>query len=309
MRCAGLDFGNLELVRVLDENERFKYIALLVKMKSDQCPEAVDTVILADKTSFDTSGSANDMFFSSLNGCEVTMQSIDSNDIYHRIIIQYGKAPFCKLTVIHPATGKHIAKYTRQERMLVRETPAVYQSIVEPYINANPASRLQWVQNILEERSEMDSLIYADRDPQSGFYLLPDSKWDRRNISGMYLLAISKDPAIRSLRDLDGNKHLDLLKGIRRAVHEQVPIRYSGITGAQLRCFIHYQPTYYHFHVHVVHVDMVDGIGALVGQAHLLDDVIDNLGNFGADFYQRKTLTYQLGRNHELFDRLCNLPS
>jgi m7GpppX diphosphatase len=120
----------------------------------------------------------------------------------------------------------------------------------------------------------------------------------------MYLLAIAKNSAIRSLRDLDGNKHLDLLKGIRRAVFEQVPLRYPGISGAQLRCFIHYQPTYYHFHVHVVHVDMVDGIGALVGQAHLLDDVIDNLSNFGADFYQRKTLTYQLGRNHELFEIL-----
>jgi m7GpppX diphosphatase len=83
-------------------------------------------------------------------------------------------------------------------------------------------------------------------------------------------------------------------------VNEIVPQRYPGISKGRLRCFIHYQPTYYHFHVHVVHVDMIEGVGALVGQAHLLDDVIDNLRTFGSNFYQRKTLTYQLGRNHEL---------
>lgn len=305
MHCAGLDFSNLQLVRLLDGNERFKYAALLVKMSSEQCPEPVDTVILAEKTSFDSGSAVGDMLFGSAPASEsgVSLSLIDHNDIYYRAMAKFGDTPFCKLTVIHPATAKHIAKYTRQERLLVQETPALYQSVVEPYISANPASRLQWVQNILEERSEMDSLVYADRDPATGFYLLPDSKWDRRNLAGIYLLAIAKNPAIRSLRDLEGSKHLELLKGIRRAVFEEVPRCYPGVTGAQLRCFIHYQPTYYHFHVHVVHVDMIDGIGALVGQAHLLDEVIDNL-QLVPDFYRRKTLTYQLGRNHELFTSL-----
>jgi len=184
---------------------------------------------------------------------------------------------------------------------MVKEPPEIYEAIVLPYIQKNPASRLQWVQNILEEKCEMESLIYADRDPLTGFYLLPDSKWDRRTLTGIYLLAICKDPEIRSLRDLDGHKHMPLLEGIKKGVEEVVPIKFPGIQANQLRCFIHYQPTYYHFHVHIVHVDMVDGAGALVGQAHLLDDVIDNLKMFGPDYYARKTLHYQLGGNHELY--------
>ena len=46
-----------------------------------------------------------------------------------------------------------------------------------------------------------------------------------------------------------------------------------GIGEEKLRIFIHYQPTYYHFHVHFVHTSHV-GMGIAAGQAHLLDDVI-----------------------------------
>lgn len=299
-----LEFASAKLVKVLDANERLKYTALHVLMKSQNAQEPVDTVILAEKTSFPSLENLEAIFGTGQQSSS-TLKLIESNDIYYRYLIgSIDGVSHTKLTIIHPATPKHIAKYTKQSRLLVKETPELYKTVVEPYISANPASRLQWVQNILEERSEMDSLVAADRDPVSGFYLLPDSKWDRRTLSGLYLLAICKDPSIRSIRDIDGTKHLNLLQGIQKAVNEIVPEKYPGVSGSQLRCFIHYQPTYYHFHVHVVHVDMVDGIGALVGQAILLDDVIDNLQTFGPDFYQRKTMTYTLGCNHDLYPSL-----
>lgn len=268
---------------------------------SDFC----DAVVLAEKTSFPDSPtsiqSLHDILgLSTKQGPTDAFKLIEANDVYYRYIVEIGGVPTVKLTVIHPASPKHIAKYTKQERILVTETPELYTKVVLPYIESHPASRLQWVQNILEEKSEMEALVAVDRDPVNGFYLLPDSKWDRRNLSGLYLLAICNSKAIRSLRDLDGTLHLPLLEGIKRAVHEEVPQKYPGIAGNKLRCFIHYQPTYYHFHVHVVHLDMIDSIGALVGQAHLLDDVIDNLKTFGPDFYKRKSLTYQLGINHDL---------
>lgn len=300
--ASSLDFQSAQFIRILDQNERFKYIAILVKMKSDTHTDPVDTVILAEKTSFATDFHVTFQNLFALNSsiCCASVKAIERNDIYYRLVIESGSFAHTKLTVMHPATPKHIAKYTQQERFLVNETPELYQTVVLPYILANPASRIQWIQNILEERSEMDSIIHVDRDPQTGFYLLPDSKWDGRNLTGIYLLAICKDSSIKSIRDINGDMHLPLLEGIKRAVNEVVPQRYPSISGDRLRCFIHYQPTYYHFHVHVVHVDMIEGVGALVGQAHLLDDVIDNLKTFGSDFYQKKTLTYQLGRNHEL---------
>lgn len=48
--------------------------------------------------------------------------------------------------------------------------------------------------------------------------------------------------------------------------------RYN-VPADQLRLFVHYPPSYYHFHVHVTHVAW-EGAGALVGKAHLLDDII-----------------------------------
>lgn len=301
---GGLHLETAQLVRVLDDNERTKYVALLAAMTSDKCPEPADTVVLAEKTSFDSPFNLTSLFAKPSSSDSSSIEEIESNDIYYRFLLKSSGQATVKLQVIHPATPKHIAKYTKQCRHFVAESPEAYRRLVEPYIAGNPAARLQWVQNILDGTSEAESRIHYDPDPQAGFFLLYDSKWDRRNLAGLYLLAIAKDPAIRSLRDLTAAQ-LPLLKGIREAACTAVPRQFPGMAASQLRCFIHYQPTYYHFHVHIVHADM-DGVGALVGQAHLLDDVIDNIETFGSDYYQKKTLHYTLGSQHPLYLAFTN---
>ena len=42
----------------------------------------------------------------------------------------------------------------------------------------------------------------------------------------------------------------------------------------QIRAYIHYHPSYYHLHVHFMHVSVDAGAGMAAGKAHLLDDVI-----------------------------------
>ena len=54
-----------------------------------------------------------------------------------------------------------------------------------------------------------------------------------------------------------------------QAIEEQF-----GVHEDQLRIFVHYQPSYYHFHVHFCHVTLAASPGMAVGKAHLLDDVI-----------------------------------
>ena len=71
-----------------------------------------------------------------------------------------------------------------------------------------------------------------------------------------------------------------------------------------IRAYFHYVPSYYHLHVHFTHVNY-DAPGAVVGRAHLLNDVIDNLTLIG-DFYQRRTLTCVLRENEDLYDIYCN---
>ena len=47
--------------------------------------------------------------------------------------------------------------------------------------------------------------------------LLPDTKWDRKDASALYTLAILKDPALKSVRDLRG-AHVPMLKQLRAGV-------------------------------------------------------------------------------------------
>ena len=50
-----------------------------------------------------------------------------------------------------------------------------------------------------------------------------------------------------------------------------------GLTADQLRVFIHYQPSYYHLHVHFMHIRRDAGAGMAVGKAHLLSDIIGEI--------------------------------
>lgn len=70
-----------------------------------------------------------------------------------------------------------------------------------------------------------------------------------------------------------------------------------------VRFVVHYQPSYYHFHVHVIHVG-VEGLGGtVIGQCHLLEDVIENL-EIDGEYYKKKNMTYALSNFHPLFDAL-----
>ncbi|KAJ3790355.1 scavenger mRNA decapping enzyme [Lentinula aff. detonsa] len=201
-----------------------------------------------------------------------------------------------KINVICPATDVHVRKYTKQEIILVQETPELYRRIVEPYIASFPPERTRWVTEILAGRAEQGKVLYSS----SAYIILPDMKWDLHTISSLYLVAIARDHTLRSLRDLRGDEHLDLLKSIRQEAYRIVGDKW-GIGRGGLRMWIHYQPSYYHFHVHIVNVNYeLPGMGMAVGQAHLLEDVIALLA-FNSNVYEVMTLTYGLGQQHGLY--------
>lgn len=139
---------------------------------------------------------------------------------------------------------------------------------------------------------------HADSDEQ----ILPDLKWDRRTLSSLYLISIVQDRSLRSLRSLRAS-HVPLLRKIQQAAAQVAHERFGLGSSAEeargkLRCFVHHQPSYYHLHVHVLSVDYTSHQGAIVGQAHLLDDIIDLLQT-GLRFEER-TLGYAIGERHEL---------
>eukprot|EP00798_Chlamydomonas_sp_ICE-L_P020775 gene20775-27599_t len=181
----------------------------------------------------------------------------------------------------------------------VKETPEAYQSFHLPYVKAIPPSRMQWVYNVLEKKKEVDRLLFEDEDPSVGFMLHPDLKWDQQQMDQLYCLAICHRKDIPCLRELTAD-HLPLLENIRDKGSKAIRDKF-GVAARDLRIWVHYLPSYYHFHVHLAHVKWI-GVGVTAGKAHLLDDVIDNIRTFGSDYYQRRTLTYVLGEEEPLWD-------
>ncbi|XP_077434019.1 m7GpppX diphosphatase [Vanacampus margaritifer] len=212
------------------------------------------------------------------------------NDIYSTYRLQ---APphlnEMKATLVCPATEKHVKKYQRQESFLVEETADDYQSITLPFIQKQSFS-VQWVYNILEKKAESERIVFEDSDPKLGFVLLPDFKWDQKQTDNLYLIAITHQRNIKSLRDLR-SEHLPLLQNILQKGKEAILQRYS-LPASKMRVYLHYQPSYYHLHIHFTKLGY-EAPGCGVERAHLLTDVIQNLHS-DPHYYKTRTLSFPL---------------
>ncbi|KAJ3571522.1 hypothetical protein NP233_g3702 [Leucocoprinus birnbaumii] len=286
---------NFKFERILNEDSLTHSIIFLGSLPEPEGDGEVHAIIRLEKTALDPNQIPS--IFHSLGGVE-KIELEQSTDIYTWMFgwLGQGREQDLKINIICPAT-----EYSKQEQFIVRETPELYESVVKPYIDAFPPSRTQWVENILSGRSEQEKVLISNPD----FMILPDMKWDLKTISSLYLVAIAQDRTIRSLRDLR-KEHNVLLKSIR---DEAAQIAYErwGLGKGSLRMFVHYQPSYYHFHVHIVNANYNGLLGMSVGQAHLLDDIISLLEidtDESLGVFQRMTLTYGLGDQHGLYQGL-----
>ena len=67
--------------------------------------------------------------------------------------------------------------------------------------------------NILEKKAEADRIVFEDKHPEHGFILLPDLKWEQKEMKNLYVMAVCNKHGVRTLRDLNAT-HLPLLKKI-----------------------------------------------------------------------------------------------
>ncbi|XP_005103893.1 m7GpppX diphosphatase [Aplysia californica] len=296
-------FKEFKLIKVLREDDRHKLINLhgsLPLKKSDDDSgsgpvdsnsEESDAVVVLERKPFDPT---------SIEECirQTKTKETLHNDIYStfEIFSTPNKADM-RATLIFPATEKHISKYSEHQPFIVNETPDLYRDVTLPCIEASKFS-IQWVYNILDKTKEADRIVTEDSDPETGFVLIPDLKWDRQKMESLYLVAIVHKRGLRSLRDLTA-EHLPLLKNVlqkgQAAIKEQF-----GVGSDKLRIYFHYQPSYYHLHIHFSHIRF-DAPGTDVMRAHLLSDVIDNL-SINPDFYKKKTLSYVVRDSDQLYE-------
>lgn len=158
---------------------------------------------------------------------------------------------------------------------------------------------MQWLYNVLDHQQEVERIVFEDPCEKLGFILLPDLKWDGVTLETLYLLAITRERNIKSLRDLT-DEHLPLLYNIRDKGISCIAEKYN-IPRSQLRIFFHYQPSFYHLHVHFTNLNH-EPFGIFCEKSHLLDTVIQNI-ELSSQYYQKATLPFVINDNDQLFPK------
>lgn len=227
-----------------------------------------------------------------------------SNDIYSAYNISpTGSTSIADIraSVVWPANENVLKKYSHSETIFFSETPDVYSKVVEPFIESKVTtskSDNQWVFNILDGKAEKDRIIFNDTDKKTGFVLLPSFKSAGKG-DDLDFVAICHRRDIYSIRDLN-NQHLALLRNIITKATKAIHTNHKKSIN-RIRSYIHYHPTFYHFHVHLKMVDPSDYQST--DRDHLLSTVINNI-SIDSDYYKKATITYPLSVNSELYEEL-----
>ncbi|KAF2838646.1 scavenger mRNA decapping enzyme [Patellaria atrata CBS 101060] len=220
--------------------------------------------------------------------------------------------PDLKINLIYPCLPQHVKKYTPQGLRVVTETPEVYERWIRPYYERKrDKGQVNWVWNILEGKTEQEDVMYRESG-EEGFVVLPDLNWDRKTMETLHVLGIVERRDIWSVRDLK-KKHIVWLKHMRDKFLDAVVKLYPDIEQDQLKLYVHYQPTYYHFHVHIVHVALDAGATQAVGKAIGLDSIIAQIetmdpGSKGDEAgIADVSLTYHVGEQTELWTEIFSV--
>ncbi|KAF1846644.1 scavenger mRNA decapping enzyme [Cucurbitaria berberidis CBS 394.84] len=294
-----------QLTRLLNSDQAGRRISLLGTISSQPA------LLIAERAAFDTSTSNLESFSTSLRN----IKNLGANDIYAWFLANSNPnftgedgqpPPDFKLNLIHPCTEKHVKKYEKQGLRVVTETPEIYAKYVRPYMQRQrEKGALNWVFNIIEGRTEQEDVMYREHGDE-GFLLLPDLNWDRKTIGGLHLLGLVERRDIWSVRDLKKSM-VDWVEHMRGKMIEATVKLYPEIEKDQLKLYVHYQPTYYHFHIHIVHVSLEAGSTQATGKALGLENIISQLETMAGKpdaGMQDVSLTYHLGERSELWEKV-----
>ncbi|KAB8077850.1 HIT-like domain-containing protein [Aspergillus leporis] len=291
-----------KLERILNHDQAGRRVSLLGHI------HAQPAVVVLERAPFPDSGS----YLSTIPSTLQWLKNLGANDVYHWYLASSGPGtdephPDLKINLFYPATEKHITKYSKQRVRVVNETPQIYQDYVRPFMGRQRDNgRLTWMHNIINGTAETEDVIYrtpVGQEDKEGFVLLPDLNWDRKTLENLHLLALVERDDIWSLRELK-RKHIGWLHDMKTKIASATIQTYPGLGEDQLKLYVHYQPTYYHLHIHVVHAALEAGTSQAVGKAVGLESIISQLETMAGDDeagMHLATLSYTIGEASDLW--------
>jgi m7GpppX diphosphatase len=234
--------------------------------KSVFCNERSNTIMISDSKSI---MSPNDI---------IKYSHIETNDKYSKYSTM--SMVVTDVTTICPYDNNDYEKYIKNKtNKLQEETPEIYQQLYPEIIKKDKL----WIYNIIEGISEQEKIIYQD----DNFVLLPDYNWPQNstNLLDMHYLVIVKRKDLLSIRDLT-NDHIKLLQDIDNISKFTISNKHN-IDPLTIRSFVHYYPTFWHFHIHF---DLINSYHIVpLHRCHLLHNIIINL-KIKSDYYKEVIL-------------------
>ncbi len=121
-------FKSFKVKRILKENPENRVIVVEGSFSEDSS-EDTSSVVLLEKTHF------TEKEVHSILAENTAVECLFNNDVYYNLLC-HPPTQFngIKATVIHPATQKHIEKYSSRKSFLIEETSLIYQSVTLPHI-------------------------------------------------------------------------------------------------------------------------------------------------------------------------------
>ena len=159
-------------------------------------------------------------------------------------------------------------------KKMVKDTYEEYLSFIEK----RDIEKDRWIYNIIDGKSEQESILYAD----DKCIVIPTYIWDSTNVDKLHILCLPTDTTLRCIRSLT-NQHIALLEHMKKQTIDVIKNVYD-LDETKLKIFLHYEPSTYHLHLHFVNVNSVY-LNASVEHSHELNSVLFNL-SVCSNYYQ-----------------------
>lgn len=200
---------------------------------------------------------------------------VTENDRYYSIKIKRENESDIDAMIVFPASKEDWDKYLSR-RVFKKET---YEEFLSWYIK----KLIPWIDNIIDNKDCNENVLFRD----DQIIICIDSKWDGKNKSELYLLALFTNK-ISCIREVTEEMLIISKEKILKCLEENYNMKYEDVL-----LLIHYPPSFYSFHIHVVALTRDISYSVIAGRAIVVDDAIKNL-HMDPNYYKKEMFSIML---------------